>query len=648
MTLILDLVQNIALLVALSVGYEIIRQRMSGKTVAHPLVVGILFGLVGIVGMMTPLRFAPGVIYDGRSIVLFSAGFIGGPMPAICAGILTAAYRLIIGGSGALAGVLVIVESVLAGSAYYILRMKDVRWNDTARLWGAGIALHAAMLATQFVIPGNVALLVVQRLGIVILAVYSAGLVLIARVFLDQEHRIRARAALVEREARYRSLFDNSHAVMLVIHPKNARIIDANPAATAFYGWSRDELRGMKITDINTLPPGRTLEGIRSAYTGERTRFEFRHRIADGSVRDVEVFGGTVTIAGEKLLFSIIHDITSRKEIERDLYMSQYCVDNAALGVFRISEEDGRIRAVNQEACRSLGFSREELLSLTVFDINPRMTAESWVDHRQRMRKVRRSSVEAIHRRKDGSEFPVEVSITYFEYDGEQFSFSFARDISDRKEAEREIQTSLKEKEVLLTEIHHRVKNNLAVIASLIGLQANSVNSEAEALGALEKTRDRIIAMAGIHNLLYQTEHLSGVDLGNYITQLVDKLRQTYSGGKRVETRYDIDSIYCDIGRAVPLGLIVNELVTNALKHAFPSDEKDAGIITISVKPASGGRYRLLVEDNGIGIGQSHAAGGQETLGLRLVEVLASQLGAELSIHGADGTRVEILFSRGS
>jgi len=646
LTFILDLIQNIALLVALSVGYEIIRQRVSGKTIAHPLVVGVLFGLVGIVGMMTPLRFAPGVIYDGRSIVLFSAGFIGGPIPAVVAGILTAIYRLLIGGSGALAGVLVIVESVLAGSAYYIFRMKDVRWNDTARLWGVAIALHAAMLATQFVIPGNLALVVVQRLGIAILAAYSAGLVLIARVFLDQEHRIRARAALVEREARYRSLFDNSHAVMLVIHPKNALILDANPAATAFYGWSRDELRGMKMTDINTLPPERILEGIRSAYTGERNRFEFRHRIADGSVRDVEVFGGTVTIAGEKLLFSIIHDITLRKEIERELYMSQYCVDNAALGVFRISEEDGRILAVNQEACRSLGYRREELLSRTVFDINPRMTAEGWTEHRKRSREVRRSSVEAIHRRKDGSEFPVEVSIAYFEYEGEQLSFSFVRDISDRKEAERELQTSLKEKEVLLTEIHHRVKNNLAVIASLVGLQANRVHSEAEALAALEKTRDRIIAMAGIHNLLYQTEHLSGVDLGNYITQVVDKLRQTYGGGKRVKTRYDIDSFYCDIGRAVPLGLIVNELVTNALKHAFPADEKEAGTITISVKPVPAGKYRLLVADDGVGIGQLHAAGGQESLGLQLVEVLTAQLGAELSVHGEGGTRVEILFSR--
>nr|MBC8362099.1 PAS domain S-box protein [Candidatus Desulfatibia profunda] len=139
----------------------------------------------------------------------------------------------------------------------------------------------------------------------------------------EAEERRRTEEALRESEERYRSLFKNNHSVMLLIDPKNADIVDANPAAVCFYGWSHQELTGKKITDINTLTRKQVFQEMERAQTEQRRHFLFCHRLASGEIRDVEVYSGPIKVHGKKLLYSIVHDITSRKQAETALRESE-------------------------------------------------------------------------------------------------------------------------------------------------------------------------------------------------------------------------------------------------------------------------------------------------------------------------------------
>ncbi len=248
--------------------------------------------------------------------------------------------------------------------------------------------------------------------------------------------------ALMESESRYRSLFENNHSAMLIIDPERGAIIDANPAAVSFYGWTREELRSKTIKDINTLSPSEVKEEMERATKAQRIHFFFKHRIADGSERDVEVFSGPIFMDKKQLLYSIINDITERNRIEQELRLNQFCIDHSAIGIFCIEEPDGRIVSVNDHACKSLGYSRGELCKMQVLDVDPTFTLETWLEHRRNIRQLKSGTIETIHRRKDGTEFPVEVTVTYMEYEGTLFSLSFARDITKRKVAEEALKES--------------------------------------------------------------------------------------------------------------------------------------------------------------------------------------------------------------
>ena len=246
---------------------------------------------------------------------------------------------------------------------------------------------------------------------------------------------------LRESESRYHSLFENSHSAMLILDPETGAIIDANPAAVSFYGWAYEELRCKNIAEINALPPSEVKEKLDSATKHQINHFFFNHRLGDGSIRDVEVFSSPIIVKGKTLLYSIINDITERNRIEQELRLNQFFIDQATIGIFRI-DEDGNIINVNSHACESLGYSREELYGMTVLDIDPTFTFEKWLEHRKKMRQMKSGTIETIHRRKDGTVFPVDVTITYIEYEGKLFSVSFARNITKRKLAEKALRES--------------------------------------------------------------------------------------------------------------------------------------------------------------------------------------------------------------
>jgi two-component sensor histidine kinase len=217
------------------------------------------------------------------------------------------------------------------------------------------------------------------------------------------------------------------------------------------------------------------------------------------------------------------------------------------------------------------------------------------------------------------------------------------RDIADRKKIEERLKASLNEKEVLLKEVHHRVKNNLQIISSLLNLQSGQAQNEV-VTQALQEGQNRVRSMALIHETLYRSGNLSRVDFGEYIRRLAEQLHHTYSTlTAQVVLSVETDKIFLTMETAVPCGLILNELVSNAFKHAFVDGR--SGQITIRLQVDDNNCYHLTVNDNGIGL-PSHLDFHQTgTLGLQLVNTLVYQLQGNLTVANQQGTSISITFA---
>ncbi|MEB3883116.1 histidine kinase dimerization/phosphoacceptor domain -containing protein [Lyngbya sp. CCY1209] len=248
---------------------------------------------------------------------------------------------------------------------------------------------------------------------------------------------------------------------------------------------------------------------------------------------------------------------------------------------------------------------------------------------------------EAMAKRRDGSRFPQEVSLTLA--DNRRLICVF-RDITERKQAEEQIRTSLKEKEILLKEIHHRVKNNLLIVSNILELQEDYI-SDSEILKVLADSQKRIYSMALIHEKLYRSPGLDRIDFGDYLETLADNLFETYNfiPGDRITFQSDVEPIYLNVETANPCGLIVNELVSNALKHAFPDGR--SGTLKLSLRRDEGEKIILIVKDDGIGFPENLDFRTVESLGLELVCTLTHQLRGTLEMSRNNGTEFKLVFS---
>ena len=220
------------------------------------------------------------------------------------------------------------------------------------------------------------------------------------------------------------------------------------------------------------------------------------------------------------------------------------------------------------------------------------------------------------------------------------------KEIAEREEAERKLRWSLEEKEVLLREIHHRVKNNLQVISSLFYLQADYVD-DPRSLEILRESRNRVKSMALVHERLYRSADLAKIDFVEYIRSLANELFVSYGINQNIiGLKIESDQVLLGVDRAIPLGLIVNELVSNSLKHAFSDGREGELRLEIQVKDD---RLNLVVSDNGRGFPENLDWQGVQTLGLRIVKILIDQLGGEIELDKSAGTRFTIrLTSRDS
>jgi PAS domain S-box-containing protein len=217
----------------------------------------------------------------------------------------------------------------------------------------------------------------------------------------------------------------------------------------------------------------------------------------------------------------------------------------------------------------------------------------------------------------------------------------FIADITETKKAEEEIKRSLEEKNVLLQEIHHRVKNNMQIISSLLSLQSRYIE-EKNTLNVLKESQGRIKAMAMVHEKLYQSDNLSSINFADYIRSLMMEIESSYHVNKSLlKTEINIEDVYLDINTAIPCGLIINELISNIIKHAFKEGEE--GSIKVKFYRKSN-EYILSVQDDGIGLPSNLDFKNTTSLGLNLVNALVTQLAGTVEINRNNGTQFVIKF----
>lgn len=332
------------------------------------------------------------------------------------------------------------------------------------------------------------------------------------------------------------------------------------------------------------------------------------------------------------------------RAVER-LHAFQRAVFEQAPDGILVADSEGRIVEANERMAVLFGYSREMLTSKRIEDLVPDQVRAQ--HHRHRASFQQAPTTRAMSRdrtlqgqRQDGSQFPIEVALAPMHTAEGKRVIAIVKDVSEARQVEQTVRDALKEKDLLLGEIHHRVKNNLQIVQSLLDMQAGLTTDE-RAASALRDSQGRIQSMALIHQTLYQSHDFGKVEFADFLRSLMTHLQNSYG---RSEIRMDTtaEAVRLGIDRAIPCGLIVNELITNALKHGFPAGR--SGSVQVELQLLRGNDIKVAVSDDGVGIPDTLDLDNLPSLGFQLIGVLTEQLHAQVQIQRSGPTRVAFIF----
>ena len=454
----------------------------------------------------------------------------------------------------------------------------------------------------------------------------------------EVEERKQAQAALRESEQFLHSVIDHASIVLWAID-KNGVFTFSEGKVLKKLGLRPGEVVGRSLFNVYADNPQivsdarRVLEGEAFSTTteAEGITFDSRH----SPMKDDE--GSVIGAIG------VAMDVTAQKRAEESLreseekYRTLFDMESDALALMDI--ETGDMLDVNQAFIDLYGLSKKEILCMknTDFSAEPDKTQKSIQDH-EKFIPIR------YHKKKDGTVFPAEITVSIFEYQGREVLISAVRDITDRKHAERQIRASLKEKEILLREIHHRVKNNFEIISSLLDMSSMRTDSQ-ETQSLLINAQARIHSMSLIHSQLYQNDRFDRIDMVRHIRELSHHLLSVFGGGKKIDLIIEPSKVYLSVDQAIPCALVLNELISNAFKHAFR--EKKQGTVRVSISTPDDTTVLIKVIDDGDGIPEGTDIYRQTGLGLKMARhLVAGQLKGEMRVKNDSGTEISIQFKQ--
>ncbi len=477
------------------------------------------------------------------------------------------------------------------------------------------------------------------------------GIVINARDITD---RTETEEKLRLSESYFRALTENSTDVT-IITDLGGTIQYVSPSLERIFQRTRDEAVGKNTLDfIHPDDVNRLLTSMTDSMVDPQASKAITARFHDSSgcwhilecvasnMLDHPAIKGIVVNA---------RDVTERETIAEALRQSEerYRLHFAHVNdVIYSYDLQLRLLSMSPSLERQLGFKPETFIGKSILELGVLPTEYFEKASIEAMRVLAGERIEGAKYEliaADGTRKIAEISSSPIFQSGEVIAVvNVARDITERVRANELLRTSLTEKEVLLREIHHRVKNNLQIIASLLNLQSNSIDDPLT-LAQFQDSQNRVRSMALIHERLYRSDNLAQIDFGTYLRDLASSLVQTYRGqAQSIQLKVEFDTILLDIDRAIPCGLLVNELVSNALKHAFPNER--SGMIGVEMRSVGESCYQLAVWDDGIGFPADVDFQKTASLGLQLVNSLTHQISGALELDTHLGTRFNIVFSK--
>ena len=470
----------------------------------------------------------------------------------------------------------------------------------------------------------------------------------------SESAREQAEAALKESEQKYRRIFENFQDLYYRTDAEGF-IIEVSPSLTPLSGFRSDEVVGKSVYDF---------------YLHRRDRVQFTKELRDkGRIIDYELtlIGKgdrriPVSISSQVLydesgtfigIEGVVRDITERKQAEDAIRESEERyrnVYNTAPLAFVVWDRECRVTDWNEHAEKLFGWSKAEVLNKNFFNFlipeKEKPQVKDIVDSLLKGNLGRHNINDNVTKSGDTIVCEWNNSILYNQQGEVIGAISLGLDITNRKKSEDKIQASLREKELLLKEIHHRVKNNMQVISSLLSLQSQHVQDE-NALLLFKESQYRVRSMALVHEKLYQSDNFAEVNFSDYIQDLALKLFRSYEmNPEEIELDINMQNVALGIDLAVPCGLVVNELISNALKHAFSHSGNETGKISIDLRE-KGDMIVLSVSDDGTGIPPDLNFRQTDSLGLKLIVLLAEdQMEGTVSLDRSNGTKFTIVFPK--